>query len=115
MTNTTHSVGGIVLCGGKSRRMGQSKAMMPFAGEPMLVRVVRLLSEAVGPIVVVAAPDQDLPELPLEVTIAYDRQPDRGPLEALAVGLGTLAGRVDRAFVIACDAPLLLPEFIRRM
>ncbi len=89
--------------------------MMPFAGEPMLVRVVRLLSETVGPIVVVAAPEQELPELPLDVTIAYDRQPDRGPLEALAVGLGALAGQVDRAFVIACDTPLLAPAFVERV
>ena len=49
------NVGGIVLCGGQSRRMGRPKAWLPFAGETMLARVVRLLSEAVSPIVVVAS------------------------------------------------------------
>ena len=54
-------VGGIVLCGGQSTRMGRPKAWLPFAGELMLQRVVRLLGTAVQPIVVVAAPEQELP------------------------------------------------------
>src|SRR5437588_762021 len=56
-------VGGIVLCGGQSKRMGQPKAWLPFGDELMLPRVVRLLGGAVRPRVVVAAPDQDLPPL----------------------------------------------------
>ena len=42
------------------------KAWLPIVGELMLPRVVRLLGEAVSPIVVVAAPDQDLPIEPRE-------------------------------------------------
>ena len=52
--------GGIVLCGGQSRRMGLPKAALPFGAERMLPRVVRLLGLAVGEIVVVAAPDSTL-------------------------------------------------------
>ena len=40
-------VGGIVLCGGRSSRMGSPKAWLPFGGEPMLARVVRVVCEAV--------------------------------------------------------------------
>jgi len=109
------AIGGVVLCGGQSRRMGQSKAMLPFGPECMLQRVVRLLGEAVRPIVVVAAPDQPLPRLPPEVEIARDRQPHRGPLEGIAVGLQALAGRVEAAYVSACDVPLLAPGFVRRV
>ena len=53
------SIGGIVLCGGESRRMGRPKAWLPFGDELMLQRVVRILGEVVNPIVVVAAPGQD--------------------------------------------------------
>ena len=60
-------VGGIVLCGGRSTRMGTSKAMLPFGPETMLQRVVRLLGTVVSPIIVVAAPEQSLPKLPDEV------------------------------------------------
>jgi molybdopterin-guanine dinucleotide biosynthesis protein A len=73
--------------------MGRSKAMLPFGPETLLERVVRLLGEAVDVTVVVAAPGQKLPELPPSVVVAHDRQPDRGPLEGLAVGLQILADR----------------------
>ncbi len=58
------SLAGVVLCGGKSTRMGVPKATLPFGPETMLQRVVRLLGTVVSPIVVVAARDQELPELP---------------------------------------------------
>ena len=44
------TAGGIVLCGGKSTRMGRSKALLPFGPETMLQRVVRLLGSVVQPI-----------------------------------------------------------------
>ena len=80
-------VGGIILCGGKSSRMGYSKAILPFGPELMLQRVVRLLSEVVSPIVVVAAPTQELPPFPSDVLIARDQREGRGPLEGLLAGL----------------------------
>lgn len=88
---------GIVLCGGKSSRMGRPKALLPFGPELMLQRVVRILGEVVSPIVVVAAPDQDLPPLPAEILYARDEHPGRGPLEGLSAGmkvLQTLARRL---------------------
>lgn len=106
---------GIVLCGGKSTRMGSSKALLTFGAETMLQRVVRLLGTVVSPIVVVAASGQSLPELPADVTVARDEQEARGPLEGLRTGLKALPGTVDLAYVTGCDAPLLVPAFVRRM
>ena len=108
-------VGGIVLAGGQSSRMGRPKAWLPFAGETMLPRIVRLLGEAVDPIVVVAAPDQDLPPLANGVLTVRDEQPGRGPLQGLAAGLATLQGRADAAYVSSCDVPFLRPAFVRRL
>src|SRR5450432_1038278 len=109
------TVGGIVLCGGQSKRMGRPKAWLPIAGELMLPRVVRLLQEAVSPIVVVAAPDQDLPELPADVQIVRDEEKGRGPLQGLAAGLAALQGHADAAYASSCDVPFLRPAFIKRM
>lgn len=111
------ATGGIVLCGGRSRRMGCAKAMLPFGPERMLQRMVRLVREAVEPVVVVAARDQELPALPPQVTVVHDRQPDLGPLEGLGAGLAELAGTVGQgaAFVTGCDVPLLLPDYVRRL
>jgi molybdopterin-guanine dinucleotide biosynthesis protein A len=107
--------GGIVLCGGKSTRMGSSKALLPFGPETMLQRVVRLLSDVVGPIVVVAAVDQELPELPSGVLVTRDEREGRGPLEGLRAGLKALPADADAAYVTSCDVPLLVPGFVRQM
>jgi molybdopterin-guanine dinucleotide biosynthesis protein A len=108
-------VGGVILCGGESKRMGLPKAWLPFGGELMLPRVVRLLGEAVSPLVVVAAPGQDVPPLPPDVTVVRDDEKGRGPLQGLAAGLRALHGRADAAYASSCDVPFLKPAFVRRL
>lgn len=108
-------VGGIILCGGRSSRMGRPKAWLPFGDETMLQRVVRIVREVVEPAIVVAAPDQDVPLLPAEVEIVQDVEEGRGPLQGLLAGLLALEGRVDAAYLSSCDVPLLQPAFVRRM
>ena len=107
--------GGIVLCGGRSSRMGAPKLALPFGPELMLQRIVRLLGEACRPIVVVAAPAQELPALPAEVIIARDKREGRGPLEGLLAGLSALPEEVEAAYITSCDVPFLSPAFVRRM
>lgn len=109
------NVAGIVLCGGQSKRMGQPKAWLPFAGELMLPRVVRLLAEVVSPIVVVAAPAQDVPPLPAEIRIVRDDEKGRGPLQGLAAGLAALPQTAEGAYLTSCDVPFLQPAFVRRL
>jgi molybdopterin-guanine dinucleotide biosynthesis protein A len=92
--------------------MGIAKATLPFGPELLVQRLVRIVGEGASQVVIVAAPDQTLPALPAAATVARDRQPDRGPLEAIAAGLRSL-GDVDAVFITACDTPLLMPAFIR--
>jgi molybdopterin-guanine dinucleotide biosynthesis protein A len=108
-------VAGIVLCGGQSQRMGRPKAWLPFGGELMLPRVVRRLSQVVSPVVVVAAPGQDVPPLPAEVSVVRDEEQGRGPLQGLAAGLAALRGRADAAYLSSCDVPFLQPAFVQRL
>ena len=115
MEKSLRKCAGLVLCGGRSTRMGQDKAWLPFGPELMLQRVVRILSEVVQPIIVVAAQSQNLPELPAAVQIVRDRHAGRGPLEGICRGLEALPGRVEAAYVTACDTPLLRPDFVRRI
>ena len=109
------TVGGIVLCGGKSTRMGVPKSTLPFGDETMLQRVVRLLSVVVSPIVVVAARGQALPALPDAVIVARDERDAKGPLEGIRAGLSALPESVDAAYITSCDVPLLVPAFVERM
>jgi molybdopterin-guanine dinucleotide biosynthesis protein A len=108
-------LGGIVLCGGQSKRMGTPKAWLPFGAERMLQRVVRLLGEVAEPIVVVAAPGQETPPLPDSVEIVRDEEQGRGPLQGLAAGLAALKGRADAAYATSCDVPFLQAAFVRRL
>ncbi len=95
--------------------MGRSKAWLPFGNEIMLPRVVRLLAEAVEPVVVVAAPDQDVPPLPPEIPIVRDAQPKRGPLQGLSAGLSGLQAKTDAFYLSSCDVPFLNPHFALRL
>jgi molybdopterin-guanine dinucleotide biosynthesis protein A len=106
---------GVILCGGQSSRMGRPKAWLPVGGETMLARVVRLLGGVVSPLVVVAAPEQELPPLAEDILVVRDPVRGRGPLVGIAAGLAALAGRADAAYVSACDVPLLRAAFVRRM
>jgi molybdopterin-guanine dinucleotide biosynthesis protein A len=108
-------VGGIVLCGGRSSRMGRPKAWLPFAGELLLPRVLRVLGGVVAPLVAVAAPGQELPPLPPGVAVARDEVEDAGPLQGLAAGLAALQGKAGAAFLSSCDVPFLAPAFVRRL
>lgn len=115
MPKATLQVGGVILAGGRSTRMGQSKAHLPFGDELMLQRVVRVLSQVVRPIVVVGAPEQGLPPLSEDVLIERDAVADRGPLQGLAAGLTALQGECEAAYACSCDVPLLTAAFVRRM
>ena len=109
------TIGGIVLCGGKSTRMGVPKATLPFGAETMLQRVVRLLGNVVSPVIVVAAREQPLPALPDEVSVTRDEREARGPLEGIRAGLSALPESIDAAYITSCDVPLLVPAFVERM
>src|SRR5437762_3277922 len=108
-------IAGIVLCGGKSSRMGRPKAWLPFGHALMLQRVVRVLGEVVSPVVVVAAPGQDVPPLPESVAVVRDEVEGRGPLAGFAAGLAALKDTADAAYLSACDVPFLTPAFVARV
>jgi molybdenum cofactor guanylyltransferase len=109
------TIGAVILCGGESRRMGRPKAWLPFGPELLLQRVVRLAGTVATPVVVVAAPGQDLPALPAEVSIVRDEISGRGPLQGLAAGFGALGDEVDLAYATSTDVPFLEPRWITHL
>jgi molybdopterin-guanine dinucleotide biosynthesis protein A len=93
----------VVLTGGKSSRMGRPKALLPFDDEPLIAHVVRQLGRVFAETVVVAAPDQELPPLP--VSLVRDDVAYRGPVSGIYHGLKASTSEV--CFVTSCDAPFL--------
>ncbi len=98
----------VILAGGKSSRMGQAKALLIFDGEPLITHIARTLQRMFADIVVVAAPQQELPALPGRLTrdeVAY-----QGPVGGIYYGLRVAGGEF--CFVTSCDAPFLNPALI---
>jgi molybdopterin-guanine dinucleotide biosynthesis protein A len=105
---------GIVLAGGHSTRMGTPKAALEWHGSTLLRRITGLVARSVdGPVIVVRAPGQELPELLGDVEIVEDAREGKGPLQGLAAGLAAIGDRAALAFVSSTDVPLLHPRFIR--
>jgi molybdenum cofactor guanylyltransferase len=96
--------------------MGTAKAALEWHGSTLLGRTVGIVARATsGPVVVVRAPGQDLPELPEGTLVADDPHEGKGPVQGIAAGLAALTGRADVAFVSSTDMPFLHPAFIRRV
>lgn len=117
MTVDWTQFGGVILCGGKSLRMGRPKWSLPIGAETFLQRTFRTLSEVVSPIVIVAAQDQDVTSIPPGAILVRDEIPNSGPLAGIAAGIRELArcSSVEAAYVTSCDAPLVRPGFVREM
>jgi molybdopterin-guanine dinucleotide biosynthesis protein A len=107
---------GVVLAGGRSKRMGRPKAGLEWHGSTLLYRTAALVARTVdGPVVVVAAPGQELPDLPAGVRVVTDPVEGLGPMQGLAAGLAAVAPEAPVAFACSTDMPFLHPAFIRRV
>ena len=101
----------IVLAGGRSSRMGTPKALLPFDNEPLIVHIVATLRRLFTEVVVVAAPGQDLPSMP--VTLVRDDVAYQGPVGGIFYGLTAAGGEV--SFVTSCDSAFLNSDLISHL
>ena len=107
-----HNVTGVLLAGGKSRRMGVDKRFLKLGGETLLRRALsvyeRLFSEI---LVVVAEPTTELGNI--GHPIVTDLIPNCATLGGLYTGLSV--ARNPRIFASACDMPFLNPAVIAHL
>jgi len=103
---------GMLLAGGRSRRMGRDKATMTIEGEPLWQRQLRLLRE-LSPEVPWVSARTNPPWCPSNVGLVLDEPPSRGPLSGLAAGLRRL--RTSHLLVLAIDLPRVSVEHLRRL
>ena len=100
---------GAVLAGGVSRRFGRDKAAAMVGGITLVDRAARTLAEVFAEVVVVSSRDaaSDWPIIP-------DLRPPCGPLGGIEAALQRAEEtRLEGAFVLACDLPLVTPETVR--
>ena len=86
-----------------------------LAGKPLVQHVAGRLAQVCSELVVVRAPDQEHPNVDVEVPVfqATDGVSDQGPLAGIVAGLA--ASHNELSFVVATDAPLVAPALVRGM
>jgi molybdopterin-guanine dinucleotide biosynthesis protein A len=100
-------IGGFILAGGTSSRMGRDKALLELGGTPLIVRAARLLEPLVGPPTVIGPPAR-LNGLGLNGVA--DDCPGLGPLGGIATALRISADPWN--LVIGCDLPYLTTDWL---
>jgi len=119
---------GVILLGGESSRMGSMKALLDFAGEPLVERVARRIAPVVDEIVLVAGPAAGL-SAAVRTAIAaivarlatnarpsivcHDQRAYQGPVAGLATGLAVAGGELCAA--LACDLPFVEPRLVAHL
>jgi len=110
-TSLISDVTGVLLAGGKSRRMGQDKRLLSVGEETLYARSLSVLQAIFERVVVVVA--QDSPLVPSDAPVLRDVIPHCGSLGGLYTGLKQ-AG-TQWVFAVACDMPFLDPDTIRHV
>ena len=96
-------VTGVLLAGGKSRRMGEDKRHLVVGEQTLLERGLAVLQSVFCEVLVVIA--QDSPPLSIDARVVRDLVPDCGSLGGLYTGL--TQATTPYIFVVACDMPFL--------
>ena len=96
-------VTGVLLAGGKSRRMGEDKRYLVVGEQTLLERGLGVLRSIFQEVLVVIA--QDSPPLDVDTRVVRDLVPDCGSLGGLYTGL--TQATTPYIFVVACDMPFL--------
>ncbi len=104
--NLISEVCSAVLVGGKSRRLGKEKSLLPLGGKPLIDRVLESLSQVFDRIILVGRKN---PELEKRAELIEDIFPDQGPISGIYTALEYLKKPV---FICACDMPFLNPRLI---
>ena len=94
---------GLVLAGGRSRRMGSDKAALVSDGETQLGRAVRLLENHLDEVFVSTRADQAGDDVRRDFRQIVDRYEDLGPVAGILSAMDT---HPDASWlVLACDLP----------
>lgn len=101
-------VTGVILAGGKSRRMGENKALMRLGDDSLIGHVIRCLHDVTDELLLVTNSPTEYAHL--DVPMHGDILPDAGALGGVYTGV-THASH-DAILCVACDSPFLEPKLL---
>lgn len=102
---------GIILAGGRSRRLGTDKTVVSLGGKRLTQIAMDTISLVADDIIIVTNSPELFRDLPARLT--PDVEPGAGPLGGILSGL--LASDQLHNLVVACDMPFLNVELLRYM
>jgi molybdopterin-guanine dinucleotide biosynthesis protein A len=104
----------IILAGGKSLRLGQSKFLVTIGGKSLIQWVVDRLTVLSTEIIIATAHGQAIPcSSAARIRMVADIYPGKGPLGGIYSGL--IASSSARAIVVGCDTPFLSAGLLEHM
>lgn len=101
-------VTGVILAGGKSRRMGQNKALLQLGEASLIEHVIRRMRRVTDELLLITNAPAEYTHL--GVPMYTDMIPNAGALGGIYTGL-THASH-DPVLCVACDSPFLVPNLL---
>lgn len=106
--NQEEPITGVILAGGKSRRMGRNKALLDLGGICLIEKTYQTMSKLFPEVLLITnTPDE---YAFLNCRCQADIYPGIGSIAGLHAALST--SDTDRIFVVPCDMPFLSPALI---
>jgi molybdenum cofactor guanylyltransferase len=102
-------VTGVILAGGKSRRMGRDKAFLPFGQGLLIERVIEVIQQVTADVMLITNSPEQYQRFGLPMFT--DVIPDAGSLGGIYTGL--VSAKVPYSLCLACDMPFVKPDFLR--
>lgn len=108
----------IILCGGRSKRMGKDKGSLILKGRPMILHILDTVNDIADEIILVLRDEKQVKEYAeivkkYNIKVVTDKSKDQGPLIGILTGLLNIESKY--AQVLPCDSPFITKEFILKM
>ena len=101
-------VTGVILAGGKSRRMGENKALMRLGDDSLIGHVIHHMRCVTDELLLITNSPTEYAHL--DVPMHGDILPDTGALGGIHTGL--MRASHDAVLCVACDSPFLEPKLL---
>ena len=109
----------IILCGGKSSRMGRDKGSMIIQDKPMIKHILSTLNHQINEAVIVLNEQSRIDkyrefinpqDYTYTITFAEDKIKNKGPMPGIMTGLSYISS--DYALILPCDSPYVSKNYI---
>ncbi len=109
----------IILCGGKSSRMGRDKGSMIIQNKPMIKHILSTLNHQINEVIIVLNDESRIAkygefinpqDYSFKLIFVEDEVKNKGPLPGIMTGLRKINS--EHALILPCDSPYVTPNYI---